>query len=297
METAQEEVIVVGSGPNGLAAAIEMARNGREVTVLEAAETIGGGTRTAELTLPGFLHDVCSAIHPLGVASPFFNTLPLGRHGLQWIDPPAALAHPFDDGTAALLEREIFGTAETLDFPDHRPYVELMAPLKESWQVLAPELLAPLHFPVHPVLMARFGLHAVRSAERFAAATFQGERARALFAGMAAHSFLPLHKPATAAFGLILGRAGARGRLAGGRRGLRGVSAKPSPAISVLSAAQSSPEGRSGTSTSCPVPLPSCWTLPPDSCSGSPATGSTAATGRTWRGIATGPGYSRSTGH
>lgn len=198
-------VVVVGSGPNGLAAAVEMARAGCRVTVLETADTIGGGASTAELTLPGYLHDVCSAIHPLAAFSPFFRSLPLDRHGLQWIQPPAALAHPFDDGTAAMLERGISTTTETLDFPDRRPYTQLMVPLKEAWETLAHDLLAPLHLPHHPVLLARFGLYAIRSAENIAHAVFHGERARALFAGMAAHSFLPLDMAATASFGLVLG--------------------------------------------------------------------------------------------
>lgn len=201
---AEREVIVVGSGPNGLAAAVEMARQGFAVTVLEAAETIGGGTRTDELTLPGFRHDVCSAIHPLGASSPFFSSLPLEHHGLSWIYPPASLAHPFDDGSAALLEREIAGTAATLDPQDAAPYRRLLAPLAESWELLAADLLAPLRFPAHPLLSARFGLHALRSARALAEESFSGRRARALFAGLAAHSFLPLEKPVTAAFGLIL---------------------------------------------------------------------------------------------
>ena len=202
------EVIVVGSGPNGLACAIEMARAGFSVTVLEGAETIGGGTRTAELTLPGFRHDVCSAIHPLAAASPFFSQLPLERHGLSLIQPPAALAHPFDDGTAALLQRDISATGDTLDQGDAESYAELLRPLCEGWSEMAADLLAPIGVPQHPVLMARFGLHAVRSAVSLASGTFQGERARALFAGLSAHSFLPLEKGGTAAFGLILATLG-----------------------------------------------------------------------------------------
>lgn len=199
------KVIVVGSGPNGLAAAIEMARAGFPVTVMEAAPTTGGGARSGELTLPGYMHDICSAIHPLGASSPFFNSLPLNLHGLQWIYPPVSLAHPFDDGGAAALVKEIEGTVETLDLKDRRPYMQLMAPLRDAWEELAPDLLAPLHFPLHPILMARFGLHAARPAAHVARSAFSGERARALFAGMAAHSFLPLEKPATAAFALVLG--------------------------------------------------------------------------------------------
>lgn len=201
----ETDVVVVGSGPNGLAAAIEMARSGFRVSVLEAAETVGGGTRTLELTLPGYQHDVCSAIHPLCVSSPFFNQLPLGRYGLQWIYPPAALAHPLDDGSALLLERDLSRTVDTLDSTDRRPYQQLMAPLRGNWEALAADLLAPVNFPSHPVLMARFGMHALRSAVGLARGVFNGERARALFAGLSAHSFLPLEQPGSGAFGLILG--------------------------------------------------------------------------------------------
>ena len=202
---AETEVIVVGAGPNGLAAAIEMARSGFRVTMLEAADAVGGGARTRELTLPGYLHDVCSAIHPLCVSSPFFSQLPLDRHGLRWIYPQAALAHPLDDGSAVLLEREISGTVATLDPPDRHAYQNLMAPILENWEALAADLLAPIHIPLHPIHMARFGIHALRSAQGLAQALFQGERASALFAGLSAHSFLPLDKTGSAAFGLVLG--------------------------------------------------------------------------------------------
>ena len=201
-------VIVVGAGPNGLAAAIEMARSGFPVRVLEAAETAGGGMRTLELTLPGFRHDVCSAIHPLCASSPFFSQLPLARHGLRWIFPPAALAHPLDDGTAVLLEQDMARTVDTLDSADRRPYQRLMAPLQENWEALATDLLAPLTFPAHPFLMARFGSHALRSAVGLARGRFRGERASALFAGLCGHSFLHLDQPGSAAFGLILGALG-----------------------------------------------------------------------------------------
>jgi phytoene dehydrogenase-like protein len=201
----ERTVFVVGSGPNGLAAAIVMAQAGLPVTVIEAGRTIGGGTRSAEITLPGFIHDICAAIHPLGAFSPFFNSLPLRDHGLKWISPPAALAHPLDDGTAAILEKEIFETVETLDFPDRRPYLELMTPLREHWGRISAQVLGPLSFPAHPLLMARFGVHAVKSAVGLATSMFEGPLARALFAGMAAHSFLPLEKPGSASFGLVLG--------------------------------------------------------------------------------------------
>jgi len=198
------DAVVVGSGPNGLAAAITMARAGRSVLVLEAREAIGGGCRSAELTLPGFVHDVCSAIHPLGLGSPFFKTLPLGDHGLEWIHPPAPVAHPLDDGTAVVIERSVEETAAGLG-PDAAAYRRLMGPLSAEWDALAPELLAPLHLPRHPLAMARFGLMAIRSASGFAQARFRGERARAVFAGIAGHSILPLERTATAAIGLVLG--------------------------------------------------------------------------------------------
>ena len=201
------DAIVVGSGPNGLAAAITLARAGRSVLVREAAETIGGGTRSAELTLPGFIHDICSAVHPLAAGSPFFRTLPLDQHGLHYIYPPAAVAHPFDDGTAAVLERSIGATAATLG-GDRAAYQQLMEPLVGDWDSLVVQLLAPLRLPLNPVPLARFGRYAIRPARSFAEGYFAGERARGLFAGLAAHSFLPLEKWATASFGLVLAMAG-----------------------------------------------------------------------------------------
>lgn len=198
---------IVGSGPNGLAAAIELAHAGLKVRVLEAAEAIGGSTRSAEITVPGFLHDICSAIHPLGVASPFFRTLPLEAHGLRWIHPPAPLAHPFDDGTAAVLERSIKGTGETLG-PDSGAYTELMQPLVDDWEYLVPDLLGPPRLPRHPLKLARFGIHGLRSAIGVALGAFSGERARGLFAGIAAHSMLSLDQLASASFGLVLAAAG-----------------------------------------------------------------------------------------
>ncbi len=203
------DAIVIGSGPNGLAAAIELARADQSVLVYEAEETIGGGARSAELTLPGFVHDICSAVHPLAVASPFFRTLPLADHGLEWIHPPAPLAHPFDDGTVAVLERSIEQTSETLG-GDAEAYRKLMKPLTASWEQLEPELLGPLRWPRHPAALAGFGIRALRSARGLAECLFKDERARALFAGLAAHSMLPLEQIITAAFGLVLGITGHR---------------------------------------------------------------------------------------
>ena len=205
---AERDAIVVGAGPNGLAAAITIAREGRSVLVLEAAETIGGGARTAELTRPGFLHDICSAIHPMVPGSPFLSGLPLERHGLELIHPPAPLAHPFDDGRVALLERSVAATAAGLGAIDGAAYRSLMEPLVADAARLLPQLLAPLSVPRHPLALARFGLEAVRSASALARARFEGEPARGLFAGLAAHSILPLEASATAAFGLVLGIAG-----------------------------------------------------------------------------------------
>jgi phytoene dehydrogenase-like protein len=201
------ESIVVGAGPNGLAAAIVLARAGLSVRVIEAASTVGGGARSAELTLPGFVHDVCSAIHPLGVASPFFRTLPLERHGVEWVEPPAALAHPFDDGSAAMLERSPEATVSGLG-EDETRWRRLFGPLARDAGSLLEDVLAPLHVPRHPLLLARFGARAALPATTAARLSFRGARARALFGGLAAHSMLPLGRPPSAAFGLVLGLLG-----------------------------------------------------------------------------------------
>ena len=198
------DAVLVGAGPNGLAAGITLAQAGKSVLILEARDRIGGGTRSADLTLPGFVHDVCSALHPLGVASPFFRNLPLAQYGLDWVFPPASLAHPLDDGTAVLLEGTVAETAARLG-PDAAAYRRLMEPLVHGWQGLLDDVLGPLRFPAHPLGMARFGVMALLPAATLARMAFRGERARAVFAGMAAHAMLPLTQPATAAFGLILG--------------------------------------------------------------------------------------------
>lgn len=199
------DAIVVGSGPNGLAAAITMAQAGAGVLVLEAAETVGGGTRSAELTLPGFVHDVCSAIHALGASSPFFRSLPLAEYGLEWVFPPASVAHPLEGGQAVLLERSVEATARALG-QDEAAYLHLMAPLVSDWDKLAREILGPLRLPPrHPLALGRFARYAFRSARGLAQSLFKGERARALFAGLAAHAIQPLDRPPTAAFGMVLG--------------------------------------------------------------------------------------------
>src|SRR5437867_7064729 len=202
------DAIVVGSGPNGLAAAITLARAECSVVVYEANATIGGGTRSAELTRPGFLHDVCSAVHPLAAGSPFFKALPLERFGLEWIQPEIPLAHPLDDGSAACLHRDVDFTAEQLP-GDSRAYRRLMKRLASNWEKLANEFLQPmLHLPRHPLALARFGIPALWPASSLAKILFKHDPARALFGGIAAHSFLPLEAIASSAFSLVLGMAG-----------------------------------------------------------------------------------------
>jgi phytoene dehydrogenase-like protein len=205
--TSTYDAVVVGAGPNGLAAAIELARNGCSVAVLEAKETIGGGTRSAEVTLPGFVHDLGSAIHPLGYASPFFKALPLEEHGLEWVHPPASLAHPFDEGSAAILERSVEATAAALG-PDARAYERLMRGIAEDADKIAAYFVGSPRLIRHPLALAASGLRALRSARGLAEDLFEGEKARGLFAGNSAHSFLPLEKRPSAMFGLLLGTLG-----------------------------------------------------------------------------------------
>jgi phytoene dehydrogenase-like protein len=202
------DAIIVGSGPNGLAAAITLARAGFSVLVYEANATIGGGARSAELTLPGFVHDVCSAVHPLAAGSPFFKTLPLERFGLAWIEPEIPLAHPLDNGSAACLYKDVDVTAEQLH-EDSRAYRRLMKPLARNWENLSIDFLQPiLHWPQQPITLAHFGILGLFPATLLAKLIFKGESARALFAGIAAHSFLPLEAPVSSAFALVLGLAG-----------------------------------------------------------------------------------------
>ena len=200
----QFDAVIIGAGPNGLAAAITLAQAGRAVVVLEAEDTIGGGMRSAELTLPGFTHDVCAAVVPLALASPFFRTLPLAKHGLAFIHRDAPLAHPLDDGTAVIVERSVEQTATGLG-RGGAGYAKLFGPLVRDWTKLEPLLLGALKFPEHPLVAARFGLNALRSASSLAKSKFRDVRARALFAGLAAHSILPLEDSPSAAFGLLLG--------------------------------------------------------------------------------------------
>ncbi|HVN85281.1 MAG TPA: NAD(P)/FAD-dependent oxidoreductase [Candidatus Binatia bacterium] len=197
-----DDAVVVGSGPNGLAAAVELARAGASVLVLEAAEEIGGGTRTAELTLPGFLHDLCSGCHPMGVLSPFLRTLPLDAHGLRWIRPPVSVAHPLDDQPAVLLRRSLDDTARELG-QDADAYRRAFAPFLRDPHGLLADLLGPLRIPKHPILMARFGAPGLLPATTALRARFRGVRARAVLAGCAAHSIMPLERALTAAVAMI----------------------------------------------------------------------------------------------
>ncbi len=203
----QYDAVVVGSGPNGLAAAVTLARAGWSVLVVEAAESIGGGTRTQELTLPGFQHDVCSAIHPLAVASPFFRELPLAEHGLEWIHPPLPLAHPLDEGSAAILDRSVETTAAALG-SDGDAYRRLMNPLVAGADHIFRELVGPFRIPRHPITALRFGWRGMRSGYGLARKYFQGEAAQALIAGLAGHAQLPIDMLPSAAIGLMLGLAG-----------------------------------------------------------------------------------------
>ncbi len=202
LEKRDYDAVVVGSGPNGLAAAILLQQNGLRVLVIEGKSTIGGGMRSAELTLPGFTHDICSAIHPLAVGSPFFQTLPLQEHGLKYIYPGIAAAHPFDSGKAAALRQSIEETASSFG-QDAETYRKLMRPIVNDWPSIATDVLGPLHYPDHPIAMAKFGLKALPSATTLAR-RFKTEEVQGFLAGMGAHSMQPLTKLTTAAVALVL---------------------------------------------------------------------------------------------
>ena len=203
MPHTEYDAVVVGSGPNGLSAAITLAQQGLKVLVLEARDTIGGGVRSAELTLPGFVHDVCSAVHPLAVSSPFFRSIDLAKYGLTWRFPEVSLAHPLDHGKAVLVRPSLSDTSRGLAV-DGTAYANSLAYLVRHWDLLVEDLLGTLRVPKRPFLFARFGLPALMSAARYAKSHFRGEEVRALFAGMAAHGMLPLESPATASFVLAL---------------------------------------------------------------------------------------------
>lgn len=206
------DAVIVGSGPNGLAAGITLAREGLRVLILEARDTPGGGMRTAELTLPGFLHDVCSAVHPMALMSPFLSSLPLAKFGLEWAHPDILLAHPLDDGRAAALWQSVEQTAAALPEGDGARWSRLMAPLVPQARGLFGDLLGPLPLlPRHPFSLVRFGLSAMQSATGLARAKFRSPEAQALFGGNAAHSFLPLENYFTAAVGMALSLAGHAG--------------------------------------------------------------------------------------
>ncbi|QJD97038.1 NAD(P)/FAD-dependent oxidoreductase [Mucilaginibacter robiniae] len=202
LEKRDYDAIVVGSGPNGLAAAILLQQNGLSVLLLEGKDTIGGGMRSAELTLPGFVHDICSAVHPLAVASPYLKNLPLANYGLEYLYPEIAAAHPFDDGTTAYLQGTVAQTAAGLG-RDAQAYQNLLQPLVKSWPLIAPDVLGPLRLPKHPLAMAQFGLRALPPATLMAK-RFTTEKAKGLWAGMAAHAIQPLSNLATSAVALVL---------------------------------------------------------------------------------------------
>jgi phytoene dehydrogenase-like protein len=203
MSSSQYDAVIVGSGPNGLAAAITLARAGLSVHVMEAKPLPGGGLRTGELTLPGFQHDICSAVHPLALASPFFQTLDPRMLGVDWIIPSASLAHPFDDGPAALVHPSVEETARELG-RDQAVWKHLFGFLSPRYRDVVEDMLAPLRFPRHPLLFALYAPLLPTPATLLAKTLFREEKTRAVFAGMAGHSFMPLEKPATGAFGLLL---------------------------------------------------------------------------------------------
>ncbi len=199
------DAVIIGAGPNGLTAAITLASQGLSVRVYEAAETVGGGARTEELTLPGFRHDPCSAVHPFGIGSPVFSRMPLAQYGLRWLHPPLPLAHPFPDGSAAVLDRSVRLTAASLG-DDARGYQLMVQPFRGRWDELAADVLRPqlAGLPAHPLRLARFGLRSALPAAALADVLARGFQARALLAGLAAHAMVPLTSPATSGVALLL---------------------------------------------------------------------------------------------
>ncbi len=197
------DAIVIGSGSNGIAAAIRLQQKGLETAIYEQASTPGGATRTKELTLPGFKHDVGSAILPMGIASPFFGSLPLNRHGLEWVYPEVAYAHPFSDGTAHACYQDLYKTAAQLG-EDEKSYLNIFEPLVENWHKLDKDLLGPLGIPAHPFMFMKFGLKALPSAKLLVNHYFKNDKSKTFFYGSAAHSTLPLTSLASASFGLVL---------------------------------------------------------------------------------------------
>lgn len=197
------DAIVIGGGPNGLSAAIELASAGKSVWLYEANPTVGGSARSAELTLPEFVHDICSAVHPLAAGSPCFSRLPLDRYGLRYVYPPAALAHPFEDGSAILLTKSIEQTSAFFG-SDRQSYKKLISPIAENWSELSADVLGPPRLPKHALRAARFGWYAIKPAKALASTIFKNDKSRAVFAGLAAHSCLALEQNGTSAFGLIL---------------------------------------------------------------------------------------------
>lgn len=203
------DAVVVGAGPNGLTAAVELARRGFAVALYEAADTVGGGARTEELTLPGFRHDPCSAVHPLGVGSPAFQAMPLARYGLEWMHPELPMAHPFPDGTAAVLSRSVGETAMSLGSDDAGTYRRLVAPFLGKWDTMAADFLRTQWdgFPRDPVTYVRYGLLAAQPAALLAR-RFRGDKAKGMIAGLAAHAIAPMTGLATSGIGLIFALAG-----------------------------------------------------------------------------------------
>ena len=202
------DAIIIGSGPNGFAAAITLQQQGLSTLIVEGGDTIGGGMRTKELTLPGFKHDVCSAIHPMAMASPFMRSLPLQEYGLEFAQTTYAAAHPLDNGDSALLHHSLEETAKNLGI-DARTYKKLILPIINRWESLALDTMGPLRFPRHPLDLASFGLKALKPAT-WTASSFMTQKAKALWAGMAAHGIQPLSNWATSAIGLVLMAVGHR---------------------------------------------------------------------------------------